>query len=356
MAPLRLGPVHLHLEVLVLAAVLGAILSPAGGAAVLLVLLTHELAHALAAGLTGGPWHLRLQLGHGGSYLPDGPFDGRRFLVLLAGPVLGVLLGLGLGAALTAVHAQLGQFTQIGAVTWLGLQLLPWPVTDVGSVWVEGLGPRFGVLRVWWSGWLVGVMIAAGVVVLQPALLVPVVVWAGLSVLLARNELAHLRHLKVYEAFEAGKYAEVVAAARSPHWPSPLRSAVAELGLHAALELDDEEGLAHLLPALDERSVIALEAATRLLQKAHAAGARAADRFHARVDGSPKGVDVERYVELTYRHAVVSAREGRTATALGLLERALELGFDEFDRFEAEPAWQDLGPEPRLAAIRARLR
>ncbi|MEO1229768.1 MAG: hypothetical protein AAFZ18_12745 [Myxococcota bacterium] len=354
--PLQLGPLRLHWEVVLVALGVGVLGRPSLGAALAIVIVTHELGHAIAAallrvrGLAGTRMLLPIQLGSGVSYLPESSLDVRGGAVLLAGLGLGFPSALAIGALIQDPVGSADLRTV--AEVWLVFQLVPAPVTDGGVLAQRLLEPRLGRVRSWWLGWA----LAAGVVSLLvwrwPGQL-PVIAWlSGLAVLLGRSEAAHVRHLEIYDAFEAERWNEVIKAALRTRLPPRERLAVAELGIHAGFELGDEAAVSELLLRLPAGQQLALEAATWLLRRGRADGAVFAERIHHRVDGG-RPVDAEAYADLAFFHAVYAAHQGHQETALGLLERAVEHGFDDADRWRAEGAFEGLRDHPRHRQLEA---
>lgn len=356
-APFRLGPLRFHWEVALVVAGLCALAGPSFGAAFLAVLALHELGHTSVALILGvrGPDPkavLRLQLGSGASDLPEGSFSSKDGAVLLGGPALGLLGALVLAAALDERAPETASAVRTSAFVWSVFQMVPAPVTDLGALLTRVLQPRWGRLRLWWGGWGLGALSVLALVATGPEWL-GVIGWlTGLAILLGRSEAAHVRHLEIYDAFEAERWSEVLRAARRAQLPAREGVAVAELGVHAALEMEDADGVAELLERLPTGRPLALDAARWLLQRNDARGAAYAERLHDRVDRGG-AVASSIYAELAFYHAIQAARGHQHETALGLLERAATHGFDDRDRWCAEGAFEPFRNHPRYRRLTA---
>lgn len=360
----RLGPIRVHWEVLLVALVVAAAARPSVAVGLLVAIVLHEVGHAVAARAfprEGSEKGIRIQLGSGAPYLgPEEVLHARDAAVLLAGPLLGgALAGLaGHAAALEggAALRDVGAMTRALAGVWTAYQLAPLPVTDGGVLLRRGLSPRLGALPAWRLSWAAGLLYALGFVLWSPYFLEPVVWLLGLSVILGRSEWGHVRHLEAWQAYRKGDLSRAVSLATVEHLPQADRARLAELGLHAALELDDVAGVERLVDRLGPAHPLRLEAVTWLLRKDRDLGALLAERTHDAVDaGKAAGIDRERYGDLSFRHAILEASRLRPESALGLIERALDHGFDDRDRLLAEGALDRLRGHPRFVRLLERL-
>lgn len=363
----KLGPLRVHAEVVLVALGIGLWTTPEAGLAFFWAVLLHEVAHSALSALFTRPnaeSGLRLQLGSGVPYLSDNePLSSRDLAVLLAGPVLGAALGLGLAQALLAqpqaFFQRLGPSLIAFALIWNVFQLSPLPVADGGVILRRQLGSRLGRLRMWRLGWGLGLAMGLALMAFSPALIEPVVWLLGLSIFLARSEVGHVRLLEAYEAYDAGdprRALEVIAQAPS-HLPRPDRARLAELGLHAAFDLEDPGRVEGFIDALPGAHPLRLEAVTWLLRRDSAVGARAAERVHDAVDAEQLSLlDSEGYADLTFYHAVHEALHLRPESSLGLLERAVARGFKDRDRIEAEPSFDRLRTYPRFRSTLEQLK
>ena len=335
----------------------GGLLAAALGVAILI----HEVGHALAARLLGRPWHVMVQLTGGLAYLQSADSRRHQAVVLLAGPVAGIgtfLIGTGLQASFPGTMAgYFGTLLRSMAVLWSVFQLLPFPPLDGGLVLRRVLLHALGSATLAWRlGWIVGFAATLLIVAVEPRLMEPAVWLTGMVVVLGRAEAGHVRHLDAFSAWQRGDHAEVIRRVRSlPDYLNPTdRIALLELGVSAGLELDDfgaVEDLAAKLPAAHSSCV---RAAEWLLMHDRGFGARLAEQAFDALDAervTQAQIDKERWADLALRLAIHEAKALKDASALGLLERAAELGYDNVDRVEAEGAFHSLRVNPRWQAV-----
>jgi hypothetical protein len=357
----RLGPVAVHAEVLLVGLGIGATLGPSAGLGAGLAILLHEVGHAAAAALAGRRGPLRLHLASGEAYLDDDTSGPGVPLVLLAGAGLGGPLGWALGGALLGSGAAsaraLGESLRVFVLVWSAYQLAPVPVTDGGALLRRAASRWVGPLSAWRGTWALA---AGGMAVAVLYVPFTLVLWlAGLALVLGRSEAGHVWALEAYARVEAGALDRaVVLARRAPRYLSARdRARVAEVGLYAALEREDEAAVEALLERLDPCAPRAVEATTWLLRRGRDLGAVVAERIHDAVDRErAPHLEREPYAELSFRHAIHEATRLRPESALGLLERAVAHGYDDAFRIEAEGGFDALRAHPRHARLLAGLR
>jgi stage IV sporulation protein FB len=136
--------------------------------------LVHELGHAVVGRLFGGRPEIRLEA-FGGATFPRfsrSPGPGRQFILSVAGPVFGLLLG---GAAYLLVRAWppdprsvsaflMRQFMWV-SVLWAAFNLLPILPLDGGNMmlaFLEGVRRRPSVVAASWISVAVAVVVGAG--------------------------------------------------------------------------------------------------------------------------------------------------------------------------------------------------
>lgn len=354
----RLGPLRLHWEVLLVALAIGLSQRPEHGVGFLLVVALHEAGHGLLSALwpaAGAERGLRLQLGSGAPYLSEVASTARDIVVLVGGAFLG--FGLALGFSFF-VDLEPGPWSDLylplrsyGA-TWLIYQLSGLPVSDLGVGLRRSLGPRWGHLRVWWAEWALGAAVGGALVASSPTWIEPVAWLGGLAVLLARGESAHIRHLEAFEAMERGQLERCLKLVLGYRGGRAFRGPLAELGVHAALELEHTSAVERLAEDLHPTAPLRLEAVVWLLRRDRDVGALFAERAHDRVDEdrAPQ-LDLERYADLSFYHAVFEARHLRPESAMGLLERAAKHGFSDRERWSAEGAFDAIRHRPRFLRL-----
>lgn len=372
---LRLGPLHVRWDYLLVLLGTGVVAGltradPVGGltvaGALALAIAVHELGHSVAARAHGRPLSVVLQLTGGSSYVSG---LGRRpavATVLLAGPLAG-LLTFGAGELLVRSFpgqyaAFLGGHLRSMALIWSVYQLLPFPPLDGGLLLRRVLLARLGSATLAWRvGWALGFAAVLLLVSLEPRLLEPAVWLTGMAVILGRAEAGYVRHVDAYGAWERGEHREVVRRVRAlpDYLDTADQVALLELGVAAALEIEDEgavEDLAAKLPAAHPSCV---KAAEWLLVRDRAFGARLAEQALDALAAERVQADrVERdhWADLAFRLAIHEARALEDQSALGLLEQAQGLGFDDVDRLEHEPAFERVHGNPRWAALVDRMR
>lgn len=364
-AVLPLGPIRVHVEVGLVALMIGVVVDPPVGLAFAIVVLLHELGHAMVAALwpaADGDLRVRLQLGSGTAYLPRVPAPLRDAAVLLGGAAIGLAVQLSLAFALD--QGPHGFWRAVGdglagiGWSWTLYQISPAPTADGGALLRRIWARRFGRRRVGFGCWVAFALLAGGVLAIRPDLLEPVVWLVGLALLLARSESAHLAAAEVYDAFEAGQLDEAVRRAERAvaRLPRAERARVAEIGVHAGIERGRAEAVLVLARELPAGSLLWLEAIRWLLARDVDGAAVEAERLHDGVDADRVRLDDdEAYAELCLAHAAFEAGHLRPESALGLLERAVDKGFDHRDRIHAEGAFTRLREHPRYARALARL-
>jgi hypothetical protein len=349
-----LGPVRIRFELILIVAGIAALADVYLAIAFSFVVLLHEVAHFLAARSFGDRRsQLILGVAGGGSYTRDLGERGRKIAVLLAGPMVTALSALiGWIALLVAPHPQWAALFFASAV-WCVYQLSPFPPLDGGQILQILLGPRMrSATLLWRAQWVIGLAFAAGVALLQPWLIQEVVLLSGLALVLGRSESGYVRHLDAYSAWEKGDHKTVLKMVRAlpDYLDKGDKTALLELGLMSAIELQDEaavEELAQLLPAYRPE---VLKSAEWLLMKNSSIGAKLAQRALDALDAEqvkPGAEDMERFADVAFRFAVYEARNGTADSAIGLLERAIGFGFSDLDRLEADAAFQALRSHPR---------
>lgn len=348
------GPIEVRFDFLLVVAGVSFVSSPVTGAAFALVILVHELGHAVVARLGGADLRLLLQLAGGRVY-------GQRSSVLLAGPVASGLL-IPVGAQLMRSQPVVGYALFYAAVVWTGYQLAPFPPLDGGQILQRLLSSRIGsAVWTWRLSWLLGFVWVAAVVLLDPGFVEPCVWLTGVALILGRGEAGYVRHLDAYSAWERGDHREVVkrATATPDYLDKRDRVPILALGVTAALELEDESAIQHLAGKLPPGEPAAIEAATWLLMREKAYGAKLAERALDALNAERvkrRDIDEERWSEMVFRLSVYEAANLNPESALGLLERAIELGYENRDRIEAEPAFSKMKEHPRWEGIVGRLR
>ena len=327
--------------------------------ALAVVIALHELGHALAS---PQPFRLYLQMTGGVDYIKQAE-GGRRPVVLLA--------GLGLGASAIAFGLLVGRMGGVGVeiglglfqagLIWTGFQLMPFPPMD-GGLLIE---PRLSKLvgsAVWCFRlqWLLGALLVGALVWVMPQLLEPAVWLTGMAVILGRSYAGYIRHLDAYRSWEKGEHAAVLQKVKSaPEYLDKRdRAPLLELGVLSAIELGDAQAIERFAGQLPAYHSATVKAADWLLRHDKPYGAQLAERAFDALDAEVvkrAQIEEDRWADLALRLAVFEAVELRPESALGLLERALDLGFDNLDRLEAEGALKSLHESPRWEKIISRL-
>lgn len=357
---LQLGPLVLRLEVLLISVGLMILFRPSLGAAFFLVLAFHELGHALVAARQGRPFRWWVQVGGAQPYVFE-LLPWAELKVVLGG-VLGdaVLFGLGFLLARRAPIEEVANFgADLAAVAllWSGFQLLPFPPLDGGILLRRLLSERLGTaLWAWRIGWALGLVCVVLVAWRFPAWLEPAVWLTVMTVALGRSEAGYVRHLDAYQAWTRGEHQVVLAKVKQPpDWlPKADRDRLHELGVSAAIEAQDGAALERHAGALPPQSKAAIQAAEWLLRHDRPYGARIAEHAYDALDAErvkAKDLDRDRWADLMVHHAFFEAGHGRDESALGLLERAVQLGFDHLERLEAEPRLERIRLHGRYLAL-----
>ncbi len=363
---LAIGPIRLRIDFLLIPAGVALATQVPLGVAFFLAILVHELGHAIARRVvTGAPFVLYLQVGGGGSYVRDVTDARRQNLVLVAGPVASLLAALiGHVVVKTAASTELawwGASLRFAALVWTVFQALPFPTLDVGLMLRRWLMKKTeSATLAWRIGWLLGFTAVVLVVTIDFSLIAWALWLTLVAVLLGRAQATYVRHVDAFAAWERRDYKTVLAMVEK----APERTRrddllpLVELGLAAALELEDDKRVETLAAKLPSHHPSALGAGEWLLRRGRPYGAKLAEHALEAIDHErvkPHEVDRERYADLTFRFAIHEASEGRHDSALGLLERAVEFGFDDVDRIEAEGSFGALKTRSRYLAVVARL-
>lgn len=350
----HVGPIEIRFDFLLVVGGISFVSSPVAGAAFALVILVHELGHAVAARLFGGELRLLMQLAGGRVY-------GQRLSVLLAGPVAGALM-VPAGAELMSVRPDWGYALFYASLVWTGYQLAPFPPVDGGQILQSLLSRKIGsAVWIWRISWLLGFAWVAAIIALDNAFVEPCVWLTGVALILGRGEAGYVRHLDAFSAWERGDHREVVKRAKAT--PDYLdkrdRVPILALGVTSALELEDEAAIQDLAGRLPAGEAAVIEAATWLLMREKAYGAKLAERALDALDSERvkrRDIHEERWSEMVFRLSVYEAANLNAESALGLLERAIELGYENRDRIEAEPAFARMTAHPRWKGIVGRLK
>lgn len=354
------GPVRIRLEILPIVAGIWLIVGAGRAIAFLAAVLVHELGHfvvARAAGLS--PERVILQVTGGGPYLREAPSARARISVLLGGPIASLLLALG---ALTAGALGAGSFaTELYMVSliWTIYQLTPFPPLDGGQLLRIALSGRVKSATLTWRlGWVLGLGLAVAFVLADPRALEPVVLLGGMAILLGRGEAGYVRHLDAYSAWERGDHRAVLARAlRLPEYLEPAdKLQLRQLGLLSAIELGDVEVIGQLTDELPACHAAVLAAGEWLLARDHDSGARLAQRALDALDAervSPGPAERQRLADLCVSFAAREARCLRYDSALGLLERAVDLGYQHAARLEVDGDLRPLASSPRFTRVLA---
>lgn len=349
---LSLGPVTLRLELVPITLGLAFVSGPVEALGFFAAIAVHEGGHWLAARALGlrAP-KLVLQLGGGGSYIRETLDPRAKILTLLAGPAASFVFALLLFGLMVAGVPGAGALW-FAATLWTLYQLMPFPPLDGGLLLRLVLAGRFGATLPWRLGWALGLAISVGLVVVDNALLQPVVLLAGLAIILGRAESGYVRHLDAYEAWQRGDHARVVRLVdRLPDYlEAEDKTKLHELGVFSAMELGDVELVETTTTNVSAHRPVAIVAAEWLLVRGRAHGAKLAEKALDALDQElvrPTSEERERFADLAFRYAVFEVRELRAESALGLLERAIALGFRDLDRLEADGELAKLAEHPR---------
>jgi hypothetical protein len=238
---------------------------------------------------------------------------------------------------------------------------MPFPPLDGGQILRLALQDRnVGATFAWRLGWALGFLAAIVLVLIDSTNLQPVVLLTGMALILGRGESGYVRHVDAYALWEKGDHRGVLA--RVKKLPEYLdredRAKLLELGLYAAKELGDQASAVELAAQLPPFRPVVMSIGEWLLTKDNSGGAKIAQRALDALDEERTKIatpeERERYGDLTFRYAVHEARELRMDSALGLLERAVDLGFSDRDRTEAEPAFKPLLDSPRWTKVLGR--
>jgi Zn-dependent protease len=351
-----LGPIRLRLELVPIIAGIAFVSSPSLALSFLLAIFVHELGHSLVArklGITTPK--IILQVTGGGSYIREVSEPRRRILVLLAGPAASTFLS---AVALVARSEDLFY----AATVWSVYQLMPFPPLDGGQLLRIVLARRIeSATLAWRLGWILGISIAVTFVLIDFGNLQPVVLLTGMALVLGRAESGYVRHLDAYAAWKRGDHRTVVNLAnRVPEYlPPEDKRTLFELALRSAIELEDVRAIQSFSDHLPPYSPVVIAAAEWLLGRREGYGAKLAQRALDALDHEQVKLtsreDRERWAELVFRFARWEAIELRGDSALGLLERAVELGFDDTDRLELDGDLLVLRGLPRWQAILRRI-
>ncbi len=331
------------------------------GAALAVVIIIHELGHALGATVVGLPFSVILQLTGGLAYLGSQDSRGKQAVILLAGPVAG-FVSFALGGVLVAqfpgeLTGYFGALVQSMAVLWSVYQLLPFPPLDGGLLLRRTVLVRWvSATAAWRLCWVFGAAAGLLIVALEPRLLEAGVWLAGMTVILGRAEAGHVRHVDAFDAWQREDYGEVLRRVRGlpDYLHAEDRRALLGLGVSAGIELEDLAAVEEFAARLPAAHVSCVRAAEWLLVKKRDFGARLAEQAFDALDAervSEAEIDRDRWSDLAFRLAIHEARALKAGSALGLLERAHRLGFDNVDRLQAEGTFEELRENPRWTRL-----
>lgn len=356
---ISLAGVTIRLELLPIAVAIALLSGVDVALALAIALLVHELGHLAAARAAGArASRLTLQLGGGGAYARPLESSGLRIAVLAAGPAATALLAA--AACVSPLPAFLRQVPWAAAV-WSVYQLAPFPPLDGGRILQLALeGRGVSATRIWFLGWALGAGLAVLIVVLDGRQLAPVVLLSGIALILGRAEAGYVRHVDAYAAWERGDHRAVIAVVRRlpDYLERSVRTTILELGVMSAMEVGEIEALVSLTAELPASRPVVMRGAEWLLGRGREEGAKLAQRALDALDAEvvrPEGAEREPFADLAFRYAVHEAAALRPESALGLLERAVDLGFADVDRLEADATLAGVRIHPRYATIRARL-
>lgn len=348
-----IGRLSIRVDLLLVIAGVSVASSPMFAFALAVAVLVHELGHAVAARIFGGRPRLLLQIAGGRAYVGDSM---RRVPILLAGSIASGALVVIAAKVATPARGTLAYEIFYAGLIWTGYQLAPYPPCDGGQILRALSSRRLAPLPIWWLSWGLGFAYAALVVALDPHFLEPCVWLTGAALILGRGEAGYVRHLDAYGAWERGQHAEVVKRAKgTPEYIDKRdKVPILELGVSAAIELSDEASIEELAARLPPFVPSLVQAATSLMTKERALGAKLAERALDALDAERvkrTEIDRDRWADMVFRLAVFEAAELRFESALGVLERAVDLGYRDRDRIEAEPAFAKLSGHPRWTAL-----
>ena len=366
MRDLTFGRFWVRLDVVLVIIVAGIVSGAVWAGALWMAILLHEVGHALAGYWASGRFSLTVQLTGGSIYIRRIPERGRQAIVLLAGPVAGVIsVGLGWVLAARNFGTWLGMFGSAlrdYGLLWSCFQLLPFPPMDGGILVQRVLFSWEGrAIRVWQISWAAGLAVVIGAVAIEPRLLEPAIWLTGMAVILGRSEAGYVHHLDAYTAWEQGHFKDVIRRVRGmpDYMVRDDKISLLELGIAAARELDDVRTVEDFASRLPAAHPTAVGAAEWLLMHERPFGARLAEQAFDALDAemvSAREIDHERWGDMAFRLAIFEAQELKLESALGMLERAVDLGFDDVDRLEAEGAFGRLKERPRFQDVCARAR
>ena len=285
--------------------------------------------------------------------------------MLLAGPLASLILGL-LGwllfaASTTPLGRTAGWELRHAAFLWTAFQIIPFPPTDGGLLLCRWLEQKTGsATAAWRIAWAVALASSLLAVTLWPRALFPALWLIALAMALGRTEAGFVRHLDAFQAFERGEHRAVLEhVAKLPRWIAARdRAPLAALGLRSALELEDPAAVERFAAELPAHHQEVVRAATWLLASGRESGARLAERALDALDAErtqPGPAELERWADLAFYLAVFEAEGMRPESALGLLERAADLGFDDLARLETEPRLARVSAHPRFTRLTERL-
>lgn len=333
--------------------------------AFLVAILVHEAAHwGLARALGAPSTPLILQVTGGGSYVRSIESTKKKIAVLAVGPVAsGVATLLALLAAIfggPSIGKHAG-FLFYASAVWTMYQLTPFPPLDGGQILRVLLAPRFmSATTAWRTGWAAGFIVAAAWVLADVSYAQPVVLLVGMALILGRGEAGYVRHLDAYAAWEKGDHAKVIRLVKKvpDYIDRSDRRTVLEVGVFSAMELEDASALEEITRQLPPYRPVVIKAAEWLLLRNNPHGAKLAQQALDALDHEvvkPAPDELEVFADLLFRYAVYEARELRSDSALGLLERAIDLGFRDADRLGADVDLGRLEAHPRYRTLRLRL-
>lgn len=364
---IAIGPVRLRIDFLLIPIGVALATQIPMGVAFFVAILAHELGHAIARRVvTGAPFVLYLQIGGGGSYVRDVTDARRQNLVLIAGPLASLVPAI---VGHVVVHtvastevAWWGASLRFASLTWTAFQALPFPTLDVGLMlrrWL--LKKTESATLAWRIGWLLGFTVVVLVVTIDFSLIAWALWLTLVAVLLGRAEATYVRHVDAFAAWERRDHLTVLVIVEKA--PERTRREdllpLVQLGLASALELEDDKRVETLAAKLPAHHPSALGAGEWLLRRDRPYGAKLAEHALEAVDHERvkrHEIDAERYADLTFRYAIFEASELRLDSALGLLERAVDFGFDDLDRIEAEGSFAPIAQRSRYLVLLERLR
>jgi Zn-dependent protease len=360
-----IGRVRVRLEVVPIILGIAVIVHWEIALAFLVAVVLHEAAHWGVARALGGPSQsLILQVTGGGSYIRAIESTKKRIAVLAAGPMasgaatLLALLAAIFGGPSIGKHASF--FFYANAV-WTMYQLTPFPPLDGGQILRVLLAPRFtSATTAWRVGWAAGFVVAGAWVLVDLSYAQPVILLVAMALILGRGEAGYVRHLDAYAAWEKGDHAKVIRLVKKV--PDSIdrndRRTVLELGVFSAMELEDAAALEEITRQLPAHRPVVMKAAEWLLQRDNPYGAKLAQHALDALDQEltkPMPDELEAFADLLFRYAVYEARAFHPDSALGLLERAIDLGFRDADRLRADADLTAVESHPRYRTLVLRI-